>query len=45
MVEYIIGSVVTLVSFIVGAGVATAIKSSPKEEVTKRNVKNKTLPS
>lgn len=45
MIDFLVGSIVTIVSVILGSALTIAVKSSPKKEVTKRNVKGKTLSS
>lgn len=45
MAEFIAGFLITLTSFVFGAAVTIAIRSTPKEEVAKKNVKGKTLSS
>ena len=44
MIDFILGSVVTLVSVIFGSAITFAIESNSKKEVAK-NVKGKTLSS
>lgn len=45
MVDFLVGSFVTLVSIFVGVALTIAVNSNPKKEVAKKNVKGKTLSS
>lgn len=45
MLDFLIGSFVTIVSLFVGVAITIAVTSNPKKEEVKKNVKGKTLSS
>jgi hypothetical protein len=45
MIEFLLGSLVTIMSVILGSALTIALMSNSKKEVAKRNVKGKTLSS
>lgn len=45
MVDFLVGSFVTIVSIFLGVALTIAATSNPKKEVAKKNVKGKTLSS